>query len=73
MPLTDVLYGAYERRLARQIAREDVPRHVGVMLDGIPHWIPPPWIDRDQAPRRNRMHDRADRSVVHPEDRLAPV
>lgn len=46
---------------------------VGVMLDGIPHWIPPPWIDRDQAPRRNRMHDRADRSVVHPEDRLAPV
>ncbi len=38
MPLTDVLYGAYERRLARQIAREDVPRHVGVMLDGNRRW-----------------------------------
>jgi short-chain Z-isoprenyl diphosphate synthase len=38
VPLTDVLYGAYERRLARQIAREDVPRHVGVMLDGNRRW-----------------------------------
>ncbi|MDQ2783001.1 isoprenyl transferase [Lapillicoccus sp.] len=38
MPLTDVLYGAYERRLAKQIAPEDVPRHVGVMLDGNRRW-----------------------------------
>ncbi len=38
MPLTDVLYGAYERRLAKQISKEDVPRHVGVMLDGNRRW-----------------------------------
>jgi short-chain Z-isoprenyl diphosphate synthase len=38
VPLTDVLYGAYERRLARQIPPEAVPRHVGVMLDGNRRW-----------------------------------
>ena len=38
VPLTDVLYGAYERRLAKQIRPEDVPRHVGVMLDGNRRW-----------------------------------
>ena len=38
VPLTDLLYGAYERRLAKQIAPEDVPRHVGVMLDGNRRW-----------------------------------
>ncbi len=38
MPLSDVLYGAYERRLAKQISKEDVPRHVGVMLDGNRRW-----------------------------------
>lgn len=27
------------------------------MLDGVPHVIPPPWIDPHQKPRRNRMHD----------------
>ena len=27
-----------------------------VMIDGIPHWIPPPWIDPTQTPRRNRAH-----------------
>jgi hypothetical protein len=26
------------------------------MLDGIPHWTPPRWIDPEQTPRRNRMH-----------------
>ena len=38
VPLTDVLYGAYERRLAKQIRPEDVPRHIGVMLDGNRRW-----------------------------------
>ena len=38
VPLTDVLYGAYERRLAKQIPPEAVPRHVGVMLDGNRRW-----------------------------------
>jgi hypothetical protein len=27
------------------------------MLDGIPHWIAPKWLDPDQAPIRNRKHD----------------
>jgi hypothetical protein len=27
-----------------------------IMLDGIPHWTPPRWIDPTQTPRRNRMH-----------------
>ena len=26
------------------------------MLDGIPHWTPPRWLDPHQTPRRNRMH-----------------
>jgi hypothetical protein len=34
------------------------PRHgwVTVMIDDVPHWIPPPHIDPDQKPQRNRMH-----------------
>jgi hypothetical protein len=27
------------------------------MLDGIPHWIPPKWLDPDQRPIRNTRHD----------------
>ena len=27
-----------------------------VMLDGIPQWIPPAWLDPDQTPRRNTTH-----------------
>lgn len=38
MGLSDVLYGAYERRLARGLDRRAVPRHVGVMLDGNRRW-----------------------------------
>ena len=26
------------------------------MINGIPHWIPPPWIDPTQTPRRNHAH-----------------
>jgi hypothetical protein len=26
------------------------------MIDSIPNWIPPPWIDPDRTPRRNTMH-----------------
>jgi hypothetical protein len=29
------------------------------MIHGTPHWIPPPWIDPDQKPRRNHTHDPA--------------
>jgi short-chain Z-isoprenyl diphosphate synthase len=36
--LTDVLYGAYERRLLRQIPPDRRPRHVGVILDGNRRW-----------------------------------
>jgi len=38
MALSDVLYTAYERRLAKQLGPESVPRHVGVMLDGNRRW-----------------------------------
>ncbi|HEV7205808.1 MAG TPA: DUF222 domain-containing protein [Jatrophihabitans sp.] len=31
----------------------------GVVIDGVPQWIPPRWIDPDQVPRRNRMHEQA--------------
>jgi short-chain Z-isoprenyl diphosphate synthase len=36
--LTDVIYGAYERRLLRQIPPDRRPRHVGVILDGNRRW-----------------------------------
>ncbi|MFX5005262.1 undecaprenyl diphosphate synthase family protein, partial [Acinetobacter baumannii] len=32
--IKEALYRLYEVRLARQIAREPVPRHVGLILDG---------------------------------------
>jgi hypothetical protein len=28
-----------------------------VMLDGLPHWIPPAWIDPARRPMRNTVHD----------------
>ena len=28
-----------------------------IMRNGRPHWVPPPWIDPDQEPLRNTMHD----------------
>lgn len=31
----------------------------GVMIDGIPHWVPPRWLDPEQVPRRNRRHETA--------------
>jgi short-chain Z-isoprenyl diphosphate synthase len=33
-----LLYGAYERRLARALSPERLPRHVGVILDGNRRW-----------------------------------
>jgi short-chain Z-isoprenyl diphosphate synthase len=36
--LNDILYGAYERRLLRQIPPDRRPRHVGVILDGNRRW-----------------------------------
>ena len=27
------------------------------MIDGIPYWIPPKWLDPEQKPRRNTRHD----------------
>jgi short-chain Z-isoprenyl diphosphate synthase len=38
MALRDVVYAAYQRRLARDLDPQDVPRHVGVMLDGNRRW-----------------------------------
>jgi short-chain Z-isoprenyl diphosphate synthase len=36
--LRDLLYAAYERRVAKSLRNEAVPRHVGVMLDGNRRW-----------------------------------
>jgi hypothetical protein len=30
-----------------------------IMLDEIPYWVAPAWVDPEQRPRRNRMHDGA--------------
>jgi short-chain Z-isoprenyl diphosphate synthase len=38
MKLRDLVYGAYERRLAHQLDPDRVPRHVGVILDGNRRW-----------------------------------
>ena len=38
MGLTSFLYGAYERRLLRELPHDRLPRHVGVMLDGNRRW-----------------------------------
>ena len=38
MRFSDVLYAAYERRLAHQLGDAPLPRHVGVMLDGNRRW-----------------------------------
>ena len=31
-----------------------------VMTDGVPMWIPPPWVDPERRPRRNTAHHLAD-------------
>ena len=36
--LRNLVYGAYERRLAARLPAESLPRHVGVMLDGNRRW-----------------------------------
>ena len=38
MGLSQVLYGAYERRLASSLPEGGIPRHVGVILDGNRRW-----------------------------------
>jgi short-chain Z-isoprenyl diphosphate synthase len=34
----DLVYGVYERRLVRSLADAEIPRHVGVILDGNRRW-----------------------------------
>lgn len=38
MGLTSFLYGIYEKQLLRQLPLQNVPRHIGVMLDGNRRW-----------------------------------
>ena len=38
MALSDLVYGAYERRLSASLDRTRIPRHVGVILDGNRRW-----------------------------------
>ena len=34
----DVVYGAYERRVLKDLPKEALPRHVGIILDGNRRW-----------------------------------
>ena len=54
MGLRDLLYGAYERRLAAGLARTGapVPRHVGVILDGNRRWARSVGADSAQGHQR---------------------
>jgi short-chain Z-isoprenyl diphosphate synthase len=36
--LRDVLYAVYERRLARELRPEQIPQHIGVIIDGNRRW-----------------------------------
>ncbi len=59
MRLADLAYGAYERRLARQLtnsAPEDVPRHVGVLLDGNRRWARKVGLSASVGHRRGAEH-----------------
>ncbi|GAA3533222.1 isoprenyl transferase [Aeromicrobium flavum] len=38
MPVSDLLYGVYERRLAKGLEAECLPRHVGAIVDGNRRW-----------------------------------
>ncbi|HSU48603.1 MAG TPA: isoprenyl transferase, partial [Arthrobacter sp.] len=38
MELPGFLYGYYERRLLRDLPRDRIPRHIGVMVDGNRRW-----------------------------------
>src|SRR5437868_6536681 len=38
MWLRDVIYAAYERRLARHLRPESIPRHIGILVDGNRRW-----------------------------------
>jgi len=38
MGLDDLVYGLYERRLAHDLSQREIPRHVGVILDGNRRW-----------------------------------
>jgi len=36
------------------------------ITDGVPEWIPPPWLDPQQRPRRNTVHHRRDLDFRQP-------
>ena len=38
MWLREALYGAYERRLAKRLRPESIPRHIGILVDGNRRW-----------------------------------
>ena len=38
MDLSHLLYSAYERKLVGDLSPQNLPRHVGVMLDGNRRW-----------------------------------
>jgi short-chain Z-isoprenyl diphosphate synthase len=52
----DLLYGVYERRLARQLHGAPVPRHVGVIIDGNRRWARAAGEDTQHGHRRGADH-----------------
>ena len=39
---------------------------VRIATDAVPEWIPPPWLDQQQRPRRNTVHHRPDLDFRQP-------
>ncbi len=64
MKLRDLVYGAYERRLARQLDPDRVPRHVGVILDGNRRWAKAAGAPTSRRSPRRRRQDRRPARLV---------
>jgi short-chain Z-isoprenyl diphosphate synthase len=59
MALRNVVYAAYQRRLARDLDPVAVPRHVGVMLDGNRRWA------RERGAGTNEGHQAGADNIVN--------
>ena len=56
MGARDLVYGVYERRLARQLRGAPVPRHVGVIIDGNRRWARALGVEPQHGHRRGADH-----------------
>ena len=62
--LRNLLYGAYERRLAARLPAGSLPRHVGVMLDGNRRWARANGAGHRAGPPGRRRQDPAAARLV---------